>query len=507
MTPNFSFASTPWKRQYHSQFFSRHNTLCMMILHFSLAVLAASFARLIPTVASDDDSSAASQSPGKKRRTTKRRAIGALKPDSEAGQHLFRCFLNWLENKEGSFRINPDKFNNHDLELYEKYRESKGLAKLGLLNDDIYTQTSLLKNAKNIAAFAQSEHTQRVHATNHEFVHGPKYKRKTRPSSAAAAAPAPAASAVPSNSRTTTSPAAAARPTSANTKPPGVRFNTAPQPSTNSSPTRPPTMDSLNESFASQSITSNANKAAWAEHENKPIGSNDGGGGLVETIKYDHNITLVSLVYPNNLVGGGCHITIHGASGLELKDYNISVSEAIGGKQTLMYSHKRCAAYREPERTTEAYEVAVPNPDYHPIHNNGVPHQLTAQAYPPESDQGGKIQRTIVRRKANILRGEIELPFCCERAIVSVSIPHPRQGEIFIEENPAMIFAYRPDYADCPDDLRKEFLKKRGMQRSLSIYLRKANDEGRKVAGTTTQSKVATSPTASAASDQFADLR
>lgn len=484
-----------------------------MILHFSLAVLAASFARLLPTVTTtDDDSSAASQSPGKKRRTRKHRSIGALKVDSEAGQLLKRCFLNWLENKPESFRINPDKFNAHDLELYDRYRVTKGLPKLGLVNDDIYTQSSLLENAKKIATFAQSEHSQRVHATNHEFVHGPKYKRKTPPASTAPApaSAAPAASAFPPNNSTTAPPAAAARATSADTKPAGVRFNTVPQPSANSSParpTRPRTMDSLNESFAAQSITSNANKAAWAEHENKPIGSNDGGGGLIEPIKYDHNITLVKLVYPNNIVGGGCHITIHGASGLELKDYDISVSEAVGGKQTLVYSHKRCTAYREPERTTGAYEVEIPNPDYHPIHNNGVAQKLTAPAYPPESDQGCKIQRTIERRKDNILRGEIELPFCCERAIVSVSIPHPRQGEIHIEENPAMIFAYHSDYADCPDELKKELLKKRGMQRSISIYLRKANDEGRKVAGTTSRSKVATSPTASAASDKFADLR
>ena len=154
-----------------------------MVLHFSLAVLAASFARLLPTVASDDDSSAASRSPGKKRRTRKHRAIGALKPDSDAGQLLKRCFLNHLEHKPESFKIDPNNFNHHDLGLYDRYRETKGLEKLGLLNDDIYTQSSLLENAKKIAGFAKSEHTQRVQYTYvlYYFISMPYHLHSTAP--------------------------------------------------------------------------------------------------------------------------------------------------------------------------------------------------------------------------------------------------------------------------------------------------------------------------------------
>ena len=81
----------------------------MFISSLALIVVASAVS-FLPTVATDDESAASSPSPAKKRRTARKaRAIGALRHDSEAGIMLKRCFLNYLENKQGpsDFSIDP----------------------------------------------------------------------------------------------------------------------------------------------------------------------------------------------------------------------------------------------------------------------------------------------------------------------------------------------------------------------------------------------------------------
>ena len=479
----------------------------MFISSFAL-LLAVSAVRFLPTVATDDESAAPSPSPGKKRRTTrKKREVGALRHDSEVGAILLRCFLNWLENKRGpsDFAIDPRNFNLSDISLYERFRATqKGQEPLGLRDDDIYTQSSLLDNLKKIADIAISQHNQRGRTRSHEQVHGPKDKRKTPPGPTAAPAASAASSAAPPPAPSSAA-ASSPRPSTASSAAsssarPSVQFNTTPQPSVDSSPRprpRPrstpttPLMESLDEALPAGNP---AIMAAFAEHQRRPLGNNDG-GGQIEHCDYDHDITITDLAHRNNVISTGCQVMIHCPSGMEVTDFEFTVTEAeSSGLQFLQYSHDKIAALKDPQRTTSSY--IVPHPDATIAGN--------IQVYPAGSANGAKIERTASRRAANRKQGAVPLPFPCERAIVPVMIQHPSRGTLEIDKNPDIIPVYHPLYANCPDNQKKEELKRRGMQMILVVHLRKANDTGRKMAGKGNTTKVTTSPTASTEDDPYA---
>lgn len=248
-------------------------------------------------------------------------------------------------------------------------------------------------------------------------------------------------------------------------------------------------MESLNEALPNGDP---ATVAAWNEHQNRPL-SND--RPQIESCDYDYNVSIVDHVHRNNVLSTGCEVQIQCPSGMEVTDFEFTVTEPTGGGlQFLEYTHERFAAFKQPGRTTSSY--IVPHPDATIAGN--------VQVYPEGSNNGDKIQRTVLRRAATRKQGAVPLPFPCERTIVPVTIQHPSIGTLELDKNPDLVSVYHPLYAKCPSDQKKDELKRRGMQMVLVVHLRKANDTGRKMAGKGNATKVATSPTADPEDDPYA---
>ena len=96
--------------------------------------------------------------------------------------------------------------------------------------------------------------------------------------------------------------------------------------------------------------------AAWAEHQQRARGNNDGGGGQIEPVKYDTNVTITEHYHDNGVVSGGCECHIQAPSGMLLADFTFTVSEpGKDGTQLLLYSHERFDAFKNPGNTTSSY--------------------------------------------------------------------------------------------------------------------------------------------------------